>query len=196
MAFDTDNSTHKRNGGVRVLACRIWWFGLAALLVPAAVAWIFRGVGYALHCAPQAATCIPAPFTGMLGFALKGTLDLAWFVGATPPMTLGLTVFTGLAAVVAAHPARAAGTMFAAPLMALLLPVGLVGVSTYEGCIVNENGLGNCVLWGANMGMTFHRAAIAPELIYSYTPLAVSGALVAGFLGWIVLWGHRQMDKT
>ena len=61
------------------------------------------------------------------------------------------------------------------------------------------------MLWGTPMGDTFHNAAIAPSLIYTFTPFAIAGALVAGLLGWIVYWGackiarptaHRLFKRT
>ena len=46
------------------------------------------------------------------------------------------------------------------------------------------------------MGMAFHNAATAPQLIYTYTPIVVAGALVVGLLGWLILWGTKQMKKS
>jgi hypothetical protein len=83
-----------------------------------------------------------------------------------------------------------------APLAALLLPTLLVSFTTYEGCQVNPDGLGDCKVWGETMGMSFHTAATAPQLIYTYTPIVVAGALVMGLLGWIVLRGTQQMKKS
>ena len=89
------------------------------------------------------------------------------------------------------------GLAFAgAGVFALLLPTLLVSFTTYEGCQVNPDGLGDCKVWGETMGMSFHTAATAPQLIYTYTPIVVAGALVMGLLGWIVLRGTQQMKKS
>jgi len=190
-----DDVEVKRNG-TAAMATRVWLAGLAALLGPAAVAWIFRGIGYALQCEPGATQCLSAPFDAILGAVLRGTLDLAWLVSTTVPLTLGLTFVAALAAVVALRPISAALTVLMAPLASLLLPTLLVSVTTYDGCSINPDGLGDCKVWGESMGMAFHNAATAPQLIYTYTPIVVAGALVVGLLGWLILWGTKQMKKA
>jgi hypothetical protein len=179
--------------GARAVALGIWAFVLAILLAPAIVAWAIRAAAFAFSCAPSAVSCLRAPYAALMGATFKGLLDLAWMVGAMPPLTLGLASFAALAAVFAVRPVLAALTMLLAPLAALLLPIALVGQTTYTGCPVNEAGAGDCVLWGQNMGATFHMAATAPELISGYMPFAVAGGLVAGLLGWIAHYGVRQM---
>ncbi len=185
----------KRNG-TAAMATRIWIAGLAILLVPSLAAWIVRALGYALSCAPNATGCPGTPFDGIMGAALRGTLDLAWMISTDVALTLAIAIGASLAAIVALRPVSAALTMLIAPLAALLLPTLLVSVTTYDGCAVNADGLGDCKVWGESMGMAFHNAASAPQLIYTYTPIVVAGALVTGLLGWIVLWGSRQMKKS
>ena len=185
----------KRNG-TAAMAMRLWLAGLAVLLVPALAAWIVRAIGFALHCEPGATACLGAPFDGVLGAALRGTLDLAWLVSTTVPLTLGITFLAALAAVVALRPVSAALTVLIAPLASLLLPTLVISVTTYDGCQINPDGLGDCKVWGESMGMSFHTAATAPQLIYTYTPIIVAGALVVGLFGWIVLWGTKQMKKA
>lgn len=189
------NGEVKRNG-VAAMATRLWLIGLAVLLVPALAAWIVRLIGLALRCDPSAAACLGAPFDAVLGTALRTTLDIAWLVSTTVPLTLGIAIFAALAAVVALRPVSAALTLLIAPLAALLLPTILVGFTKYEDCQVNVDGLGDCKVWGESMGMAFHTAASASQLIYTYTPVVVAGALVVGLLGWIVLWGTKQMKKA
>ena len=185
----------KRNG-TAAIAMRVWFAGLAVLLVPALAAWIIRGVGYAAQCEPNAASCFGAPYDAIMGAALKGTLDLAWLISTNVLLTLGIAIAAALAAIVALRPVGAALTMLIAPLASLLLPTLLVSLTAYDGCAVNVDGLGDCKVWGQSMGMSFHTAASAPQLIYTYTPIIVAGALVAGLLGWIVLWGAKQMQKS
>jgi hypothetical protein len=185
-----------KKNGTAAMATRVWLAGLAVLLVPSLAAWLVRGLGYALSCAPNEAACLGTPFDGIMGSALKGTLDLAWLVSTDVALTLAIALAASLAAIVALRPVSAALTMLIAPLAALLLPTFLVSVTTYDGCAVNADGLGDCKVWGESMGMAFHNAASAPQLIYTYTPIVVAGALVAGLLGWIVQWGTRQMKKS
>jgi hypothetical protein len=196
FAMDTAPRTPRRKRGFRSLATHVWAYTLAAMLVPVLAAFALRGIAYAMHCEPAAASCFAPPFATMMGAALKGLLEFAWFTGATLPITMCLTVIAGVAAIAAGRPLAASGSVLMAPLAALLLPVALVGMTTYEGCAIDRNGIGECVLWGQSMGVAFHKAAIAPELLYSYTPLCVSGAVMAGLLAWIVHWGCRQMDRT
>lgn len=192
-AFEEDEV---KTNGITAMAKRLWLAGLAIMLVPSLAAWVVRGIGLALQCDPSGAACIGSPFDAALGAALRGTLDLAWLVSTTVPLTLGIAFLAALAAIVALRPVSAALTILIAPLAALLLPTLLVSFTTYEGCQVNPDGLGDCKVWGETMGMSFHNAASAPQLIYTYTPIIVAGALVMGLLGWIVLRGTQQMKKS
>ena len=189
------NGEVKRNG-VAAMGTRLWLIGLAVLLVPALAAWVVRLIGLALQCEPSAASCLGAPLDAVMGAALRTTLDISWLVSTTAPLTLGVAIFAALAAVVALRPVGAALTLLIAPLAALLLPTILVSFTKYEDCQVNVDGLGDCKVWGESMGMAFHTAASASQLIYTYTPIVVAGALVVGLFGWIVLWGAKQMKKA
>jgi len=184
-----------RGNGFANFARHLWLFVVAALTLPVAAAWLARGAFAALGCEPAAAQCLSDPANAILIAAFKATLDIAWIMGTTPLLTLGLTTLATVAAIIGLRPVHAALTVLVVPLASLLLPVWLVGQTAYRGCAVSEAKIGDCVLWGAHMGETFHNAAIAPALIYTYTPFAVAGALVAGLLGWIVYWGARQMSK-
>ena len=195
MAFGQDSDRNFAQGSAGALAARVWWFALAALLVPSLSAWLLRGAGYVMHCEPTAAACIQGPMSGMLGLGLKGMIDLSWIVGANIIVTFALAGIAGICAIVAGHPLRAALTILLAPLLALLLPIVLVDSSLPPGCVLDAEHGGPCALWGAVMGPTFHQAATAPELMMSYLPLAVSGGLVAGLLGWLVVWGYTQMHR-
>ena len=185
----------KLGNGMAAFARHVWLFIVLVLTLPVTAAWLFRGVFAVAGCEPSAAPCLGDPANAILGSAMKGTLDIAWMVGSTDIVTLGLTTLAAMAAIIGLRPVYAALTVLIAPLASLLLPVLLVGKTTYAGCAVSEGHVGDCVLWGMHMGDTFHSAASAPALIYTYTPFAVAGALVAGLLGWIVYWGAVQMSK-
>jgi hypothetical protein len=196
MAFqDHFEPPQPRGNGVATVARHVWLFVVAALTLPVTAAWIVRGIFAVAGCEPAAAACMSDPANAILAAAFKATLDIAWLMGSMPELTLGLTTLATVAAIIGLRPIHAAVTVLVVPLAALLLPVWLVGSTAYPGCAVNEAQVGDCILWGAHMGDTFHNAAIAPSLIYTYTPFAVAGALVAGLLGWIVYWGARQMAK-
>lgn len=183
----------KLGNGMATFARHVWAFIVAALVLPVLAAWLIRG-GFAIAgCEPAAAACLDDPANAIGSSALKATLDIAWLMGSTDIVTLGLTTLAAMAAIIGLRPIHAALTVLIVPLAALLLPVWLVGQTAYNGCAVSEGRVGDCILWGAHMGDTFHAAATAPALIYTYTPFAVAGALVAGLLGWIVYWGARQM---
>ncbi len=75
--------------------------------------------------------------------------------------------------------------MLAAPaLVALTLPMLAVIASRYDGCQINPDGIGDCTLWGAKMGMAFHAAAQVPDRIAAFAPYSFSLALMLGVLGW------------
>ncbi len=192
MALEHDDADSPR-AGVRSVATAIWGFALAILLIPAIAAWAMRGAAFAFSCAPSAVSCLRPPYSVLMGSAFKGLLDLSWLMGATPPLTLGLAAFAALATVFALRPVLAALTLLLGPLTALLLPIALVGQTAYDGCAVNENNAGDCVLWGQSMGDSFHMAATAPELISGYMPFAIAGALVAGLVGWIAQYGAQRL---
>lgn len=183
----------KLGNGMATFSRHVWLFIVAALTVPVLLAWGVRAAFAVAGCNPEAATCFADPANAIMGSALKATLDIAWLLGATDFITLGLTTLAAMAAIIGLRPIHAALTVLIVPLASLLLPVWLVGQTAYAGCAVSEGRVGDCVLWGTHMGDTFHAAATAPSLIYTYTPFAVAGALVAGLLGWIVYWGARQM---
>ena len=78
----------------------------------------------------------------------------------------------------------AATTLLLLPLATLMLPMMAVYSAAYPGCSVNESGIGDCALWGAHMGMSFHTATDVPWQIYGFAPYSFSLALMLGILGW------------
>ena len=198
MAFEHHFSApepHKLGNGVATFARHVWLFVVLVLVVPVIAAWLARG-GFAIAgCVPQAKACLTDPANALGVNAFKTTLDIAWIVGASDLTTLALITLAALAAIIGLRPVWAALTVLIVPHFSLLLPVLLVGQTSYNGCAISEAHIGSCVLWGFKMGDTFHNAAIAPALIYTYTPFAVAGALVAGLLGWIVYWGACKVSR-
>src|SRR5262249_2275808 len=155
----------------------VWKFVVLVLIVPVAAAWAIRG-GFAIAgCTPTASACLADPANNIMSQAFKTMLDIAWMIGANDMVALSLTTLAAIAAIIGLRPVWAALTVLIAPHATLLLPVWLVMKTTYSGCAVSEAHIGDCVLWGQHMGDSFHNAAIAPALIYTYTPFAVAGAL-------------------
>jgi hypothetical protein len=119
-----------------------------------------------------------------LGAGLRDTLGIAWAL-PTNSLLLLIIAFTAAIAAVCAHRVLlGALTLIAVPIIALLLPMLAVFSATYDKCPVNEGGVGDCPLWGANMGMTFHQAANITDLVYGFAPYTFAAALMLSVLGW------------
>jgi len=159
----------------------IWLAIAAALLGPALLAWGVRGFAFVLSCEPGPAICHGMP----LGNYLHSLLDLAWLIGTNTFETLMVALAAAIAALFAKRPLFAALTLLALPLAALILPSFAVFYSTYADCMPNEAGVGDCVLWGSHMGMAFHRAAMAPWIIYAIMPFAFALSLMVGAIGFV-----------
>lgn len=160
-----------------------WMLCAVVLIGPSLLVWLVRGVAFAYQCDPG-----PAPCHGMtLGGGLRDTLNLAWFAGANTTLTLAIALIAAIAGLMERRPLMAALSMLVLPLAALMLPTLAVSSASYRGCQINEAGVGDCALWGANMGMSFHRAAMAPWLIDDFMPYAVSLALMLGIIGYLFL---------
>jgi hypothetical protein len=174
-----DGDLQERRPGRRAL--RLWLFCTALLLVPALLVWAVRGAAYAFHCAPGPQVCNNTP---LIGQALYQTLNAAWILPTNSLLLLILAFVAAIAAVFARRFLLGALTLIVVPILSLMLPMLAVMFSSYDGCSVNEGGIGDCLLWGTNMGMAFHRAANAGDLIYGFAPYTFSAALMLGLLGW------------
>lgn len=158
----------------------VWAVCCMALIAPSLLVWIVRGTAYALRCAPGPDKC-----HGMtLGAGLRDTLELAWALPSNSLVLLVIAFGAAIAAVIDRRVLLGAITLVAVPVIALLLPMIAVFTSTYQNCPVNEGGVGDCPLWGANMGMAFHLAANVNDLVYGFAPYTFAAALMLGMLGW------------
>jgi hypothetical protein len=173
--MDEDLPATKRSRAVLV-----WVACLALLLGPALLVWIVRGVGLAAQCTPGPELCHGIA----LGGGLRDALLLAWSVGTNTPFLIIVTLVAAVAGMCARRPLLGASTLLLLPLASLMLPIAAVYSAAYEGCAVNEAGIGDCRLWGAQMGMSFHLAANAPWLIYGFAPYSFSLALMLGIVEW------------
>jgi hypothetical protein len=173
--MDEDHPEAKPN-----TALLVWIAVLVLLLGPSLLVWIVRCVGLAAQCAPG-----PDPCRGiLLGGGLRDALFLAWSVGTNTLFLITATLIAAVAGLFARRPLLGASTLLLLPLATLMLPMAAVYSAMYQGCPVSEAGIGDCTLWGAQMGMSFHLAASVPWLIYGFAPYSFSLALMLGIIGW------------
>jgi hypothetical protein len=150
------------------------------LIGPAILVWIVRLAGYAESCAPGPGLCQGAP----LGLGLRDALDLAWALPSNTFLLVMVAVAAAIAGIFARRPLLSAAALLLLPVAALVLPMVAVVSAHYDGCTIDESGVGDCVLWGARMGMSFHTAAQVPGLIFDFFPYTAALALMLGLLGW------------
>lgn len=159
----------------------VWTLCAALLLGPSALVWVVRLTALAAGCAPGPGLC-----RGLaLGGGLRDTLELAWVIGSSALAGLIIAFTAAVAALAMRRPLMAALSLLVLPIVSVLLPSLAVVVSTYAGCQVNEDGIGDCLLWGAKMGMSFHAAAIADGDLYNTVPYSFALALMVAAIGFI-----------
>lgn len=169
---------------------------LLAVLAPGMAALGTQGVARAAGCRPGGSERC-APFGIDLGDALRVTLDLAWGFVSTAPLIL-LAIGVGLIAVRFGFSARwhrlllGSALVLFMPLAALAFPLAAVVAGGHAGCVINEGGLGECVIYGVEMGFAYHAAAIAPWLVFLYLPAGILAGLV--FVGFEMLAGRHRVE--
>jgi hypothetical protein len=155
---------------------------LAVLLGPSLLVWIIRGAGFAAQCVPGPQLC-----DGMtLGGGLHDALALAWVVGTDVVLLIALATIAAVACFATRRPLSGGLSLLFLPILPSLLPMLAVYVSRYDGCSINPDGIGTCVLWGMAMGRAFHTAATVPDLIYGLVPYSFAIALMVGTIGWFL----------
>jgi hypothetical protein len=160
-------------------ALTIWGVCVAVLLGPSLLVWVVRGAAFAVQCQPGPTLCHGM----MLGAGLRDALTLAWGVSTNTFFLIAISIAATLAAFVARHPLLGTLSLLLLPILALVLPMFAVLTARYGDCAVNNDGIGNCTLWGAQMGMSFHTAAGVPDIIYGLMPFSFSLTLMLGLLG-------------
>ncbi|HWU24812.1 MAG TPA: hypothetical protein VN154_00285, partial [Rhizomicrobium sp.] len=148
--------------------------------------------------AALAGGCEPGPDLchGMsLGNGLRDTLALSWFIGANTFLALLIAFLGAVVALSKRRPLLAALGLLLMPIAAVALPTLAVFASKYSGCEVNEDGVGDCMLWGAKMGMSFHQAATASAALYDTVPYSVALALMVGALG-LVFFRPKEVRRA
>jgi len=170
----------EQNTRNRHTALTIWGVCVSLLLGPSLLVWIVRGAAYAMQCQPGPELC-----HGMiLGGGLRDALTLAWGISTDTLFLMAVSITATLAAFAARRPLLGTLSLLLLPILALVLPMLAVLASRYGDCAVNSDGIGNCTLWGARMGMSFHTAAGVPDIIYGLMPFSFSLTLMLGLLGW------------
>ncbi|HUO91686.1 MAG TPA: hypothetical protein VMU22_02140 [Rhizomicrobium sp.] len=170
-------------GNPRSVSAALCFWGLCAalLLGPSLLVWVVRGAALFAHCDPGPGLCRGVA----LGGGLRDTLALAWFIGANTFLALVIALVSAALALSLRRPLMAAMGLLLLPIAAVVLPSLAVAFSSYAGCQVNEDGIGDCVLWGAKMGMSFHDAAIASSALYDMVPYSFALALMVGAVGFV-----------
>jgi hypothetical protein len=161
---------------------------LGVLLGPSLLVWIIRAVGFAAQCAPGPDTC-----RGMtLGGGLRDTLTLAWAVGTDKLLMSVLAVVAAVACFASRRPWSGSVILVLMPALPAVLPMLAVWVTRYDGCQINADGIGDCTLWGAHMGSSFHTAAAVPDMIYDFEPYSLALGLMVGVLGWFLFFTRAK----
>jgi hypothetical protein len=171
---------------------------IGLLLGPSLLVWAVRAAALAAQCAPGPELCRGIA----LGVAERDTLSLAWTLGTNTWLLLGVAILAAIAGMIARRPLLGATALLLLPLAALMLPMAAVYSAAYPGCPLSESGVGDCMLWGAQMGPSVHTATNVPGLVYGFAPFSFALSLVLGIFGWFVArsrpagHAHAQAPRT
>ncbi|MGD0190597.1 MAG: hypothetical protein ABSD74_07635 [Rhizomicrobium sp.] len=157
----------------------VWWLCAALLVGPSILVWLVRLAVVGMGCAPGPDVCRSLA----VGAGFHDALDLAWMIGSSSAISLPIAFAAAIVALMLRKPLMASLSLMILPLAALVLPTLAVYTALYPGCAANEAGVGDCVLWGDKMGMSYHHAAMAPWIIYSIVPYSFALALMIGAIG-------------
>ncbi len=172
------SSASKRYGSILHI---VWWSCALALVGPSLGAWAVRVVALCLNCAPGPGLCHDMAW----GNGFRDVLDCAWAVGSRSRLIVAIGFIAAIAALSVRRPLLAGFSLLVLPLSALILPMLAVFSARYHGCMISDEGIGHCALWGADVGEAFHHAALAPWQIYDITPYSVALALMVAAVGFI-----------
>ena len=158
-----------------------WALCLAVLLAPGLLVWAVRLFALIAACAPGPGLC-----RGLaLGAGLRDALMLAWLVATNAFLLIALSLAAALFAFRVCRPMTGTLSLLILPVASPLLPILAVLSARYDGCVISSDGVGNCLLWGATMGMSFHNAAIAHDVLFSVLPFSFALTVMLGVLGFV-----------
>jgi hypothetical protein len=156
-----------------------WAICVAVLLGPAVLVWAVRLTAFAVQCNPGPELCHGMP----IGAGLRDALALCWTVSTNAWFLIAVSLIATLAAFRTWRPLLGTLSLFLLPILSLVLPMLAVLVSRYEDCPVSADGIGSCQLWGAAMGMSFHTAETARDLVFGIVPYIFALTVMLGVLG-------------
>lgn len=185
MEFDL-SAWFKRNGAVI-----LWGVCAFALVGTPLMAWMVRAIAYMGQCTPGPDPCTRLP----LGMLLRFFLALSWAFSGSLFVLILISVVATLAAFWKRKPLFGTLSFFLLPILALALPMLAVYVSRYDGCEINPDGVGNCILWGVRMGASFHTAATVQDKLYDLMPHLAGLTVMLGLLGWFFAHPSRHRRK-
>lgn len=169
----------------------VWCLCTLALVGPPLLTWLVRGIAYAATCSPGPDACSNLPW----GEILRATLSMSWFFSASLVVLVALSLVATLAAFCERRPLVGTLSLFLLPILSLALPMLAVYVSRYDGCEINPDGVGSCVLWGVRMGMSFNTAATVQDKLFDLMPSLAGLTVMVGLLGWFFASPHRRRAK-
>lgn len=173
-------------------AAVLTWATCAFMLVGIPLlAWVVRIVGFAAGCVPGAEPCLDVPLADVFRFFL----NLSWLFSAHLFWLILISVVATLAAFFKRLPLFGTLSFFLLPILSLALPMLAVYVSKYDGCEINPDGVGNCILWGTRMGASFHTAATVQDKLYDVMPHLAGLTVMLGLLGWFFAHPARRRKK-
>lgn len=146
---------------------------------PAVLVWVVRLTALTAQCSPGPQLCHGLP----LGAGLRDALNLAWAVSTNTWLLIGLSIVATLSAFRSWRPMLGTLTLLLLPILSLVVPMLAVLASRYDDCPVSTDGIGSCQLWGAAMGMSFHTAAQARDIVYGVVPYTFALTVMLGLLG-------------
>lgn len=172
-------------------AAIIWWCCVVLLVGPPLIAWLMRGIALAASCQPGPTPCVGEA----VSLIMRAALSMAWVMTGSSFWLLFFTVIATLANFFQRRPLTGTLTLFLLPLVALTLPLLAVFVSKYDGCAINPDGVGDCILWGTRMGRSFHNAARVQDQLFDIMPTLASLTVMLGILGWFFAHPNKRRPK-
>ena len=159
----------------------VWATCIAVLILPSVLVWIARASALAMSCDPTPNLCHGLA----LGGGMRDALNLAWFIGLDTMLVIVIALVAAIAMLMSRRPLVAALTMLLLPIAPLAFPALAVFSVWNADCMPNEEAVGDCLLWGAKLGMNAHNAVIAEYAIFGIVPYTFALALMLGVIGFL-----------